>query len=88
MRYFFLLDFQHWVLALFLGLLAVIFIYIAWRLYPDPEVREEAAGERLHTGHTVSSHPIAPILIVIYIGAVLWALGYAVVVGIMGGAIS
>jgi hypothetical protein len=82
MRYFILLDFQHWVLALFLGLLAVIFIYIGWRFYPDPE--EEITEEQLHSGHAQSSHPIAPILIFIYIGAIIWTLGYVVVEGIMG----
>jgi len=87
MRYFTLLDFQHWVLALFLGLLAVIFIYIGWRFYPTPEEGEETANERLHTGHATGTHPIAPILIFIYIGALLWALGYVVVEGILGGAI-
>jgi len=84
MRYFALLDFQHWVLALGLGLLAVIFIYVGWRFYPAPTEEEEVAGEGLHTGHASGSHPVAPILIFIYLGAVLWALGYAIVEGIMG----
>ena len=87
MRYFVLLDFQHWVLALGLGLLAVILIYVGWRFYPGPEKGEEAAGERLQNDHIQGSHPIAPILIFIYIGAMLWALGYVIVEGIMGGAI-
>ena len=85
MRYFVLLDFQHWVLALGLGLLAVIFIYVGWRFYPGPE--EEITEEQLHAGHVQGSHPIAPILIFTYIGAILWALGYVIVEGIMGGAI-
>jgi hypothetical protein len=87
MRYFVLLDFQHWVLALFLGLLAVIFIYIAWRFYPAPEEGEGAAGGLPPAGHVQGSHPIAPILIFIYVGSILWALGYAIVEGILGGAI-
>ena len=61
MRYFTLLDFQHWVLALFLGLVAVIFVYIAWRFYPVPEGEGESVGERLPTGHRPGSHPIAPV---------------------------
>lgn len=86
MRYFTLLDFQHWVLALFLGLLAVIFVYIGWRFYPDPE-EKEITEEQLHSGHAPGARPIAPILIFIYVGAIIWALGYAIVEGIMGGAI-
>ena len=84
MRYFTLLDFQHWVLALGLGLLAVIFVYIGWRFYPVPEEEEEGTGVQPPASHASGSRPVAPILIFIYVGAVLWALGYAIVEGIMG----
>jgi len=87
MRYFTLIDFQHWVLALVFGLLIVIYLFVAWRLYPDPEEGEGVDVERLHTGHTIGSHPPTPFLILLYIGAILWAIGYAVIEGVLGGAI-
>ena len=88
MRYFTLLDFQHWALALCLGLLAVILIYIAWRTYPAPAPQDEELDDaRVHTSHSRGPHPFPPILIFIYVGALLWALGYAVVRGLWGGGI-
>ena len=83
MRYFTLLDFQHWVLALFLGLLAVILIYVAWRLYPE---QKDTAGIIPPADHTPDSNPIPPILIFVSVGALLWALGYVIVEGMLGGA--
>jgi Ca2+/Na+ antiporter len=87
MRYFILLDFQHWVLALFLGLLAVLFVYIAWSGYPSREA-EEPIHEELASGHGSSSHPIPPLLVFVFVGAILWLLAYVVMRGIYGGAIS
>lgn len=87
MRYFTLLDFQHWVVALSLGLLAVILIYVAWGLCPAAEEGEGRDGEYLSGGQNQGANPIPPILIFIVIGALLWAVGYAIIEGILGGAI-
>ena len=69
MRYFILLDFQHMVLAFFLGLLAVLFVYLAWRDYPEQEA-EEHPGEELASGQGSSSHPMPPLLVLVYVGGV------------------
>lgn len=91
MRFYSLLDFQHMVLALFLGLGFVILLYAAWLGYPGREP-EECDSEKEATwdetkimGH--SDNPMSPFLIFVHIGAIIWALGYAIVVGIFGGPI-
>jgi hypothetical protein len=86
MRYFTLLDFQHMVLAFFIGLIAVILVSVAWWKYPRPD--EEEPLESLHAGSAGKSHPMPPLLIFIIAGALLWALAYVFIAGIMGGAIS
>lgn len=83
MRYFTLIDFQHWVVALFFGLLTVILIYIAWRLYPE---QEDTAGNASPDDHIPGSNLIPPILIFVSVGALLWALAYVIIEGILGGA--
>ncbi len=83
MRFFALLDFQHLVLGLFIGLLALLFAAAGWMGY---ERREEAPepGEPPdvpEAGH----HPVGPFLALVYAGAVVGALGYALFQGILGG---
>jgi len=87
MRYFILLDFQHLVLAFFLGLLAVLFAYVAWCGYPGRDPQElEVTGEV--SRREGPAHPLPPILLLIFAGSVLWLLAYALVRGIFGGAIT
>lgn len=89
MRYFILLDFQHMVLAIFLGLLALLVVYVAWRGYPARGEKEEPLSEEeLFSGHGTATPPLPPLLVLIYVGAILWLLAYAVVNGIFGGAIT
>ncbi len=85
MRFFALLDFQHLVLAFFLGLLGFLFVCLAWGYYPRRPPGEEAEpeSEGLRLGHS----PIVPSLIFIYVGVSIWAIGYMVVVGVFGGPI-
>ena len=92
MRFFPLLDFQHWVLAFFLGLTAVILVYLAFGSYQrrradrkqpleEPQSVGEVAGD-----HGDEDNPVPPFLKVVYAGVVFAALGYMIVVGIRGGA--
>jgi hypothetical protein len=87
MRYFILLDFQHMVLAFFLGLLAVLFAYVAWCGYParSPEEAGAKEADQIREG---PAHPLPPILLLVFTGTALWVLAYVVVRGIFGGAIS
>ena len=92
MRFFPLLDFQHWVLAFFLGLTAVILVYLAFGSYQrrradgkqpveEPQSVGEVAGD-----YKDEHNPVPPFLKVVYAGIVVAALGYMIVVGIRGGA--
>jgi len=87
MRYFILLDFQHMVLAFFLGLLAALFVYIAWRGYPAREA-DEASHDNQNGSHGAPAPPFPPLLVFILVGAILWLIAYAVLQGIYGGPIS
>lgn len=88
MRFFPLLDFQYMVLAFSLGLLCLILVYVAWAGYADRSAddEEEAEGFEVAAEHEVKN-PVAPFLILIFVGVAIWALAYAVVVGIFGGPI-
>ena len=71
MRFFALLDFQYLVPAWFIGLVGAILAYKAWGSMP-------AAVESVETpaDHEAAKPRIAPVLIYLYTGIVLWALGY------------
>jgi hypothetical protein len=90
MRYFHLLDFQYAVMALFVGLVSVILVYMAWAGYSKrlqekgEEELSEAEGHAFRAGRDVEKNPVAPLLIFIYIGVVVWAIAYVVVIGIRG----
>ena len=86
MRYFVLLDFQHMVLAFFIGLITVILVNVAWWRYPLPD--PEQPQEQVQTGDGTPVRPVPPILIFVIVGVLLAAIGYVIVVGIMGNAIS
>jgi hypothetical protein len=90
MQYFPLLAFQHLVLAFFLGAGFVILLYIALSSYK--QTREELSEEQLdHLArgalaevHDPEGNRIAPVLIFIYLGVIVWSVSYFVVVGIKG----
>ena len=94
MRYFALLDLQHMVLALFLGLGLVILLYAAWMGYRDREPDEPAErpgetreDEDAEPGGEHEDNPVSPMLILLYVGVVTWMVAYVIVVGIRGGPI-
>lgn len=92
MRLFALLDFQHLVLAFFLGLIAVIIAAVAWGSYPrrgkdDPDSEEGEETVTLKSGIVVGSKPVAPLLAFLYVLVVAWMLGYLIIEGLLGGAI-
>ncbi|MEW6667782.1 MAG: hypothetical protein AB1512_21445 [Thermodesulfobacteriota bacterium] len=83
MRFFPLLDFEHMVLAFFLGIGVLILLYVAWTGYP----RRKDEGVHSPDGEGVppEHHPVAPILKLVYAGVTIWAVAYMIVVGIFGG---
>ena len=84
MRYFSLLDFQHIVLAFTLGLVALVFAAAAWG-GTAPRERAETAAPDPEEPPAAEDNPVAPFLLLVYAAAVAGALGYAVVVGLLGG---
>jgi hypothetical protein len=93
MQFFPLLEFQHMVLAFFLGVGFFILAYLAWGTYlPHPKERREREPdkppeEEIAGGHKDEKNPVAPVLILIYAAVVVWMLAYMFFFGIRGGAI-
>ncbi|OGP98912.1 MAG: hypothetical protein A2Z51_09210 [Deltaproteobacteria bacterium RBG_19FT_COMBO_52_11] len=86
MRFFPLLDFQYTMLLIFLGLIALILVYIAFRGETLPVGRRDrkSAIEEYPEGIQGKNQPIPLLLIFIYVGVAIWALGYVIFIGIRG----
>jgi multisubunit Na+/H+ antiporter MnhB subunit len=86
MPYFPLVDLQHWLLAIFLGLVSVILIYLAFGSHASREkgVEGERAERDILFGEEAEKTPLAPILIFVYIGVIVFALAYLILIGIRG----
>ncbi len=90
MQFFPMLSFQHWVLALFLGLGAVILTCMAFGAKWHKSDREDL--ESLNTdkvGHLnlisqFRRNPHGLFLLLIYLGILLWAIAYYFLVGTAG----
>jgi len=89
-RFFEVLDFQHMVLAIFLGLVAALVIYMGFRGdryrrmgsdVAEPHEGEPDVAEKLGAG----SNPIPPILIFLYAGFIVWCIVYAIYFGLKRG---
>ena len=92
MTFFPLLDFQHLVLAFFMGLMALLLIALAFGSHAGrptespaeiPHARDELT---ILLGRDEEKNPAVPILILIYAGVILFAAIYWIVIGIRGGA--
>ncbi len=88
MQYFPLVDLQHWLLAIFLGLVSLILVYLAFGSHASRE--KGAEGERAKRdilfGEETEKNPTPPILIFVYVGAVVFAVAYLILIGIRGNA--
>jgi amino acid transporter len=81
MRFFPVFDFQMVVLLTFLGLVAFLLLCIAFgqNRREGEEKLENYAGEI-----KAANKPIPPILVFVYVAFVVWAIVYAVAIGIKG----
>jgi hypothetical protein len=88
MRYFSLLDFQYVILLVFLGLTAIILLYVAFGsdLFTSGRREKPQDLENYPDGIQVRNEPIPLILIFIYVGFVIWAVVYVLMIGVRGGA--
>jgi hypothetical protein len=87
MRYFPLLDFQTVILLIFIGLIVLLLLYIAFSGHPfligKKEGREKK--EEFPEGIQTTNRPIPLLLIFVYAGFIIWALVYVIVIGLRGG---
>ncbi len=88
MRFFSILDYQHEILAVFLGLVAALLIYLAFRTYYFTRKQQEEDSDRAleypDEIHGVN-HPVPPFLLFLILGFVVWFLIYVIFFGIRGG---
>jgi hypothetical protein len=90
MRFFYVLDFQYLILALFFGIISVFLIYLGFMSYRFSQKRKEegeTAEERYEYpgGLRIQNHPLPPFLIFICLGFALWAIAYVILIGLRGG---
>jgi hypothetical protein len=91
MRLFTLVDYHHFIIALFLGCLAALILYLAFRYGTGQregeglERQTRAAMEEYPEGLRIGDNPVPPVLILLLIGFVVWFVCYAVFFGILGG---
>ena len=85
MQFFPLVDFQHLVLALFFGAIFLILVYLSFASHGSREERAEEKEEREFLfGEEGVKNPLPPTLIVVFLGAIVFALGYFILVGVKG----
>ncbi len=88
MRFFFLQDYQHWLLSVFLGLVLAILVYLAFRGYGYSRAH---AGVRTAEEHDYPDGlkgrnlPAPPLIIFLCLAFVVWAVFYVIYIGIKGG---
>ncbi len=90
MRFFAVQDFQHEILAIFLGLVCALLIYLALRSYRYSQERknDKGAGEEEFYESIVvkiKNHPVPPALLFLILGFIIWFFFYVTIVGIKGG---
>jgi Ca2+/Na+ antiporter len=85
MRFFALIDFQHMVLALFLGLSAAVAVYLAWSGYSHKRERDLDERELAELRIRSEENPVAPVLLLIYVAVVVCVILYLLIIGIFGG---
>ena len=82
MRFFSLLDFQYIVLLLFLGIVFLIALYLAFTHDDNDE------GEEMREAHPEAIReqdgPVPLVLMFLYLGFIIWAIVYVVIIGIRG----
>ncbi len=92
MRLFSLIDFHHFILALFLGTAAALVIYLIFRYGPetrrrdghDNPVREGSYAESPDVPEA-EHNPAPPVLVFLFVGFVVWLICYVIFFAIRGG---
>jgi hypothetical protein len=88
MRFFSLQDYQDWLLAVFLGLVLAILIYLAFRSYGYSRLRaDEKAREEIDYPDCLKGRnfPMPPFFLFLYCAIIVWAICYVIFIGIRSG---
>ncbi len=88
MRFFAILDYQHEILAVFLGVVTALLIYLAFRSHYFTREREEEESHRdLEYPDEIhgKSHPVPPFLLFVIFGFIVWFFIYVIFFGVRGG---
>ncbi len=87
MRFFFLQDYQDWLMAVFLGMVLAILVYLGFTAYSDSSARagEKAEHElKYPDGIRGKSFPVPVFILFIFLGFFIWAILYVIFVGMKG----
>lgn len=88
MRLFALLDMQHLILGIFLGLICAIVIYLGFRSAWYARPRKPDQGEResgYPDGLEIGNSPVPPLLVFLFVGFVVWFIFYVIFFGVQRG---
>jgi membrane protein DedA with SNARE-associated domain len=90
MRFFSVLDFQHEILAIFLGLVSALLIYLALRTFRYSQEKKDEKGAREEEfyesiGVRIKNNPVPPFLLFLILGFMIWFFFYVIIFGITGG---
>ena len=88
MRFFFLQDYRHWLLSVFLGLVLAILVYLAFQSYGYSKARaDERSKEELDYPDDLKGKnmPVPPFFLFLGLGFVVWAICYVIFIGIRSG---
>jgi hypothetical protein len=79
MRFFTVPDFQHLVLAFFLGLAAALVVYLSFRYGVNEKAHnDEGPVDPATASHGTSDNPVPPVLIFVYTAVLLFIFLYTV----------
>jgi Na+/H+ antiporter NhaC len=85
MQFFSLVQFQHWILAIFMGFVALLLVYLSLGSHRRrPEEKREPEERDIFFGPEQEKNPMPPLLIIVFLGVIVFALGYFVLIGIQG----
>jgi hypothetical protein len=87
MRLFILLDAQHLLLGIFLGLICAILVYLGFRSarFAGPREQREERETGYPDGIEIENHPPSPLLLFIFFGFVVWLILYVIFFGLKAG---
>lgn len=84
MRLFSSLDLKYVFLAIFMGLGALLVLWISFKGYDDHHGEKAHELEHYPEGIRTGRGPVPALLLIIYVGFVIWALAYLWKVGVQG----